>query len=90
MINHNYVAEPGEYPTAMKTQGYTDPKRFADRYKKTLAERAEIYALKMSMETRLKQEFGSRWKQELRKLGSPIHDFDHSIVSNTKILAQWN
>lgn len=87
---HNYVAEPGQYPTTLKTQGYTDQAAYNNRFKKSAKERAEIFAGKLSYEKQLKKEHGADWKKALRQMSKASKPFDKSIVSGTKVLAQWN
>lgn len=89
-MKHNYIAEPREYPTVMKTMGYSEEKAFRSRYKKTDKEKAELYALKFSYEQALKKEHGANWKQALRTMYRPSRPFTKSIVSGTKVLFQWN
>lgn len=80
-MQKNFVAEPTQYPLIKK-----DPNRF----KKTMEESAEIFAGKLSYESGLKKDYGPNWKQALRRMGQPMREFNHSIQSNTRVLAQWN
>lgn len=87
---NNYVAEPTQYPSTIKTHGYESKKAYDKRFEKSGIERAELYAAKLSFERAQLEEFGKNWKQTIRQISARFRPFRKSIVSGTKIIAQWN
>lgn len=90
MLQHNYIANLHDTPTVLQTMGYENKNDYNDRYRHTAEEKAQLYAFKLGYEQKMKREYGSNWASILRKRGSKFHSFNKSIVSGTKILAQWN
>lgn len=90
MINHNYIADLNQYPPLVKTEGYASKEAWNDRFKKTATERAEIFAARLSSQKILIKEYGPTWKIHQRQSGKPFREFNKTIQSGAKIIAQWN